>query len=107
MINIDSKQIKLQIWDTVQRCKLCNQVDCAIQTWCTDSCNMVIHRLARSHSGPLRGHITGVQQALCWSMTSQGKAVDKSRTVAPLQASILKACIELQARNFQPPCKLA
>jgi hypothetical protein len=102
MINIDGKQIKLQIWDTVScgpdHKMLALHVAAAvpaitvvISTVCMLSsashsissciaackqllCAVLSHlRQAKSLSGPSLGPITEVQQVLYWSMTSPGE----------------------------------
>ena len=84
MINIDGKQIKLQIWDTVSRGILYNQ-DCTLlirrmnYSCCTSSraradqhCLAMLHRRGRSPSALSRAHTTAAQRAHCSCMTSRG-----------------------------------
>lgn len=93
MINIDGKQIKLQIWDTVRwtlhgsaqpaqliwyqqyRCSSGGGSSCAMDAACIHAHHICSCRLAKSHSGPSPGRTTEEQLVLCWCMISQGKFV--------------------------------
>ena len=69
MINIDGKQIKLQIWDTVRR--VCDAVTPPSLNYIHTRTN-THSRLGRNRSGRSRGPTTEVQLGLFWYMTSLG-----------------------------------
>ena len=78
MINIEGKQIKLQIWDTVSTSFLLHMsasvlILCVIDyKQCERSLNWwwFVARLDKRHSAPSPGHTTEELRELSWSMTS-------------------------------------
>jgi hypothetical protein len=79
MINIDSKQIKLQIWDTVGVTALNSFFLCGADTACKVDLassdkfgDMLELRQAKSLSDPSPGRITEALQEHSWCMISPG-----------------------------------
>ncbi|KAL3139683.1 GTP-binding protein yptc4 [Trebouxia sp. C0009 RCD-2024] len=77
MINIDSKQVKLQIWDTVRLTPyvILSCTFCSSTMLLSQHCNQVCcHRQGRSHFGPSLGLITEGLLVRCLCMISPGDA---------------------------------
>ncbi len=112
MINIDSKQIKLQIWDTVGVTAVNSfflhgaDIACKIDLANSDKFVDVLElRQAKSLSDPSPGRITEALQEHSWCTTSPGVlSIGKAVSATPHQMLII---LLVQEGNIQSPGKLA